>query len=110
MAESLPAAAVVRVSSGTFDPSRFAEIDALSTKQAEYLVPAIERLPGLIRWYAAVSPGGSMVNISVWDSEEHAAQMDRLKEMAVVARGEMAAVGVTFVPIVNHPVSWTIQP
>jgi hypothetical protein len=28
--------------------------------------------------------------------------------MTVVARGEMEAVGVTFLPIVNHAMSWTI--
>jgi hypothetical protein len=74
----------------------------------EYLIPAIGRLPGLIHWYAGVSPEGSIVNVSVWDSDEHAAQMGRLKEMTVDARGEMEAVDVTFTPIVNHPVSWTI--
>lgn len=108
MTESLPVTAVVRVSRGTFDPSRFAEIDALATKQAEYLVPAIKQLPGLIHWYAGVSPDGSIMNISVWDSEEHAARMGQLKEMTVVARGETEAAGVTFEPIVNYPVNWTI--
>jgi hypothetical protein len=48
------------------------------------------------------------VNVSVWDSDEHAAQMGRLKEMTVDARGEMDAVGVKFTPIVNYPVNWTI--
>jgi hypothetical protein len=109
MTESLSATAVVRVARGSFDPSRFAEFDALTTKQAEYLIPAIKRLPGLIHLYAGVSPDGSIVNVSVWDSEEHAAQMDRLKEMAVIARGEMEALGGTFVrPIVNYPINWTI--
>jgi hypothetical protein len=108
MTESLPANAVVRVSRVNFDPSLFAEVDALNTKQAEYLIPAIKQLPGLIHWYAGVSPDGSMEQVSVWDSEEHAAQMDRLKEMAVVARGEMEALGVTFIPIVNYRISWTI--
>jgi hypothetical protein len=108
MTESLPATAVVRVSRGSFDPSRFAEVDAVNTKVSQYLVPAISRLPGLIHWYAGVSPEGSIVNISVWDSDEHAAQMDRLKEMTVDARGEMDAVNVTFIPIVNYPVNWTI--
>jgi hypothetical protein len=108
MTESLPATAVIRVSRGSFDPSRFAEVGAVNKKVSEYLVPAIQRLPGLIHWYAGVSPEGSIVNISVWDSDEHAAQMDRLKEMVVDARGEMDAVGVTFIPIVNYPVSWTI--
>ena len=108
MTESLPPAAVVRVSRGSFDPGRFAEVDAVNTKVAEYLVPAIGRLPGLIHWYAGVSPEGSIVNVSVWDTDEHAAQMDRLTEMTVDARGEMTAVGVTFIPIVNYPVGWTI--
>src|ERR1700691_4801297 len=89
MTESLPPAAVVRVSRGSFDPGRFAEVDAVNTKVSEYLVPAIRRLPGLLHWYAGVSPEGSIVNVSVWDSGEHAAQMDRLTEMTVDARGEI---------------------
>ena len=32
MAESLPATAVVRVSRASYDPSRFAEVDAVSKK------------------------------------------------------------------------------
>ena len=108
MAESLPSTAVVRVSRGSFNPTRFAEVEAVNKKVSEYLIPAIERLPGLIHWYAGVSPEGSIVNISIWDSGEHAAQMDRLTEMTVEARGEMDAVGVTFIPIVNYPINWTI--
>ena len=109
MTELLSATAVVRVARASFDPSRFAEVDALGKKQAEYLIPAIKRLPGLIHWYTGVSPEGSIAQVSVWDSDEHAAQMHRLKEMAVVARGEMEALGVTFLPpIVNYPITWTI--
>jgi hypothetical protein len=108
MAESLPATAVVRVSRGSFDPGRFAEVDAVNKKVSEYLIPAIGRLPGLIHFYAGVSPEGSIVNVSVWDSDENAAQMDRLKEMTVDARGEMQAADVAFIPIVNYPVNWTI--
>jgi hypothetical protein len=108
LTESLPSTAVLRISRGSFDPSIFAEIDALTTKQAEYLIPAIKRLPGLIHWYTSVSPEGSMVMASIWDSDEHAAQMGELKEMNVVARGETQAAGVTFIPIVNYPIRWTI--
>jgi hypothetical protein len=108
MTEPLPATAVVRVSRGSFDPGQFAEVDTVNQKVSEYLIPAISRLPGLIHWYAGVSPEGSIVNVSVWDSDEHAAQMGRLTEMTVDARGEMEAVGVTFTPIVNYPVNWTI--
>jgi hypothetical protein len=85
-----------------------AKNDSERSLVSEYLIPAIKRLPGLIHWYAGVSPEGSIVNVSVWDSDEHAAQMGRLKEMTVDARGEMEALGVTFIPIVNYPVNWTI--
>jgi hypothetical protein len=108
MTESLSATAVVRVSRGSFDPSRFAEVDAVNKKVSEYLIPAISRLPGLSHWYAGVSPEGSIVNVSVWDSDEQASQMERLTEMTVEARGEMESVGVTFIPIVNYPINWTI--
>ena len=51
MTGSLPATAVVRVARGSFDPDRFAEVDAMNKKVSEDLVPAIGRLPGLIHWY-----------------------------------------------------------
>ena len=108
MTESLPPTAVVRVSRGSFDPSRLAEVDAMNTKTSGYLIPAIRRLPGLIHFYAGVSPQGSIVHVSVWDSEEHAAQLGRLKEMTVDATGEAEMAGVTFEPKVHYPISWTI--
>jgi hypothetical protein len=108
MTESLPATAVIRVSRGSFDPSRFAEVDAMNTKVSGYLIPAIQRLPGLIHYYVGVSPEGSIVHVSVWGSDEHAAQMGRLKEMTVDAAGEAEMVGVTFEPKVDYPINWTI--
>jgi hypothetical protein len=107
MAESLPTTAVVRVSRASFDPSRFAQVDAASKKTSEYIIPAIRRLPGLLHFYAGVSPKGSIVQVSVWDTDEHAAQLDRLKEMVVDGRRDMEAVGVTFTPIFNYPIDWT---
>ncbi len=108
MTESLPKTAVIRASRATFDPSRFAEVDAMNTKTSKYLIPAVQKLPGLIHFFAGVSPDGSMMQVSVWDSEEHSAQLNHLKEMVVVARAEMEAVGVTFTPVVTYPIRWTI--
>lgn len=105
--ESLPTTAVVRVSRASYDPSRFAEVDAMSKKTSEYIIPAIRRLSGFIHFYAGVSPKGSIVQVSVWDTDEHAAQLDRLKEMVVDGRRDMEAVGVTFTPIFNYPIDWT---
>lgn len=108
MTESLPATAHVRLSRASFDPSRYAEVDAMNLRTSEYLIPAVKALPGLLHFYACVSPDGAAVHVSVWDSEEHAKQLDTLKEMAVIARAEAEAVGVTFHPIINYPVGWTI--
>ena len=59
----------------------------------------------LIHFYAGVSPKDSIVQVSVWDTDQHAAQLDRLKEMVVDGRRDMEAVGVTFTPIVNYPLA-----
>lgn len=48
------------------------------------------------------------MHVSVWDSDEHAAQLGRLKEMAVDATREAEAAGVTFSPKVHYLVGWTI--
>jgi len=100
--------AVVRVSRGKFDPGRFAEVQEMVMATSSYLIPAIRRLPGLISYFAGASPDGSMVNVSVWDSDEHAAQMGSLPEMVVDARKDAAAVGVEFINVVNYPIAWTI--
>lgn len=108
MTEALPSTAVIRVSRGNFDPARFEEVDRMAKETGTYLIPAIQKLPGLLSYYAGISPDGSMVHVSLWDSEEHAKQMGSLKEMIVDARRDSEAVGVTFIPIVNYPLSWTI--
>ena len=46
--------------------------------------------------------------MSVWESNQAADQMGDLKEMIVDARSAAEAVGVTFIPIVNYPIAWTI--
>jgi len=105
---TLPSSAVVRVSRGNFDPARLAEVERMAQETGVYLVPAIRKLPGLIDYFAAVSPSGSMVHVSIWESDAHAQQMGRLKEMIVDARQAAEAVGVTFIPIVNYPIAWTV--
>jgi hypothetical protein len=99
---------VVRVSRGMFDPGRFAEVQEMVMATSSYLIPAIRRLPGLISYFAGASPDGSMVNVSVWETGEHAAQMGALKEMMIDARRDAAAVGVEFINVVNYPIAWTI--
>lgn len=112
MAKSLPVTAFVRVAHVTFDPSRYDAVVVEDQKTSEYLIPAIKQLPGLLHWYSGVSPEGSLSQVSIWDSEEHAAQMDHLKEMRVRAREDFAAIGLTFTAetatYTNYPITWSI--
>jgi hypothetical protein len=103
---SNPPSAVIRVSRGNFEPDRFPEVEQMTRDTGNYLIPAISQLDGLIAYYAGASPEGSMVHVSVWQSDDHAQQMSRLREMIVDARNDADAVGVTFIPIVNYPIAW----
>ena len=107
-ADPIPPAAVVRVSRANFDPARFPEVREMTVATGRYLIPAIKKLPGLISYHAGASPDGSVVHVSIWESDEHAQQMSRLKEMIVDARQDAEKAGVTFIPIVNYPIDWTI--
>lgn len=102
----LPPNAVIRVSRAEFDPARFAEVDRMTRDTGTYLIPAIKRLSGVAGYFAGASPTGSMVHVSLWDSDAHAQQMGSLKEMIVDARQEAEAVGCRFNPIVNYAISW----
>ncbi|MDH6108122.1 quinol monooxygenase YgiN [Kitasatospora sp. MAP12-15] len=104
----IPPTAVVRVSRGNFDPARFPEVQEATAAISGFLIPAIKELPGLISYHWATSPDGSLVNVSIWESDEHAEQMSRLTEMTVDARAITEKAGVVFIPIVNYPIDWTI--
>ncbi|MBV8719411.1 MAG: hypothetical protein JOZ65_30440 [Chloroflexi bacterium] len=106
--EALSTATVVRISRGTFDTSQFAQIEQMSRQTGEYLMPAIRPLAGLVAYFAGVSARGSMVNVSLWDSMEHADQMSRLPEMVVRARADFEPFGMSFIPIVNYPIGWRL--
>jgi quinol monooxygenase YgiN len=75
----------------------------------QVLIPAIRRLPGCVSYYAATDEGSStMVNVSVWDTLEHAQAMATLPEMGELAK-EFIALGVEFErPIVNYQTLWQL--
>ncbi len=103
-----PPSTVVRVSRGNFDSSRFAEVQKMANATGEYLIPTIKQLPDLLGYYVAASPSGSMIHVSLWESDEKAQQMASLKPMIINARQDAEAVGVSFIPIVNYPIAWHI--
>ena len=104
----IPAGGVIRVSHATFDPSRLSDVERMLRDTSTYLRPAIERLEGLLGYFAGASRDGSVVAVSLWDTDAHASQMASLKEMTVDARKEAEAAGVSPPAIVNHPLAWQI--
>ena len=105
---AIPAGGVVRVSHATFDPRRLPEVERMLRETSIYLSPAIQRLDGLLGYYAGASAEGSVVAVSLWDSDAHASQMSSLKEMTVEARNAAEAVGVSAPTIGNHALIWQI--
>src|SRR5436190_10081953 len=99
---------IVRVSRGRFDPGRYEEIKQELTASSESLVPAIQALPGMLHYYVGIDAVTStMVNVSIWDSLEHAQQMSTLAPMLALATS-FRALGVEFAPIANHETLWEL--
>ena len=101
---------IVRVSTGTFEASQFEDIERTLREAGERLVPEIRKLAGCLHYYAAIDRTACrIVNVSAWDSLEHAQQMATLQAMQ--AEGAlMRPKGVSFEPIINHETVWTITP
>jgi quinol monooxygenase YgiN len=80
------------------------------TEAGKKLIPAIKALPGCLSYYAATDETSStMVNVSIWDTLEHAQAMATLGEMSALAK-EFVALGAEFErPIVNYPALWQVS-
>jgi len=101
---------VVRISKGRFDPAHAAAARQNLVESEVALREAITALPGLVHYYVGIDEDrGQVTNVSVWESLEHAQQMDTLAPM-LAQRPLLEAVGVTFEPITNHATLWAITP
>ena len=99
----------IRVSRGTYAPALHAKVSARLNASSESLVPAIRKLPGCMGYFVG-SDGASntMVNISCWDTLEHAEAMSSLAEMIALGK-EFVQMGVAFErPIINYQVMWKL--
>jgi len=100
---------IVRISKGRYKPELHAEVTARLEASSKNLVPALSAMPGCMSYYVGTEQAScTMVNVSVWDSLEHAQGMTSLPEMVALAK-EFVALGVEFErPIVNYPVLWQL--
>ena len=101
---------VVRISKGTFELSRTVDAERLLRESELALRDALLGLPGLLHYYVGIDRSrGQLTNVSVWDSLEHAQQMDSLKAM-LAQRPILEGAGITFEVITNHETLWSITP
>jgi hypothetical protein len=100
---------IVRISEGHYKSELHAEVSARLDASAQVLIRAPRRLPGCLGYYAgADATTTTMINVSLWDTLEHAQALGSLPEMATLAR-EFVALGVEFErPIANYPVLWQL--
>ena len=99
---------VVCISRGRFDSGRYEDIRKRLADARLTLIPAIQALPGMLHYYVGIDAVTStMVNVSVWNSLEHAQQMSTLAPMLALA-GTFQSVGVEFEPMANYETLWEI--
>lgn len=102
---------VVRVSIVRCDASRFALLRRMMVDVEAVLRPGIEAMPGLLAFYAGADEATlSLTQTSVWDTLEHARQLDSFQPMLDEGK-RWVAEGATFErPIMNYTTSWRCGP
>ena len=101
---------VVRISKGRFDLSRLAEAERLLAQSETALREPLQGLAGLLHYYVGLDRElGYLTNVSVWDTNADAHEMDTLQPM-LAQRPILEAAGISFETITNHETIWTITP
>jgi len=101
--------AVVRVSIGSFDPEKFAFVEAKLVESKTQLEAGIRAMRGNLGYYAGVDRVNNAIsNVSIWDSIEAANQMATFQPMLNLAE-KFVALGVRFQrPILNFVTVWAL--
>jgi quinol monooxygenase YgiN len=99
----------VRISKGSYAPALHAQVSERLNTSSKSLIPAIQKLPGCISFFVGSDArSNTMVNVSVWDTFEHAEAMSSLAEMTALAK-EFISLGVNFErPITNYEAMWQL--
>lgn len=102
---------VLRVSILRCDATNFASLREMMVDAEAALRPGIEALPGLLVFYAGADEAtSSLINTSVWDTLEHARQLDTFQPMLDAGKRFVAA-GARFErPIMHYTSLWRFGP
>jgi len=101
---------VVRISKGRFDVAEAHAAEVLLIASETALREPLSHLTGLLHYYVGIDRSqGYLTNVSIWETEADAHQMDTLPQM-LAQRPILEAAGITFEPISNHETLWVIAP
>ena len=94
---------VVRVSVVRCDAPKFARLREMMIDAEPVLRPGIEAMPGLLAFYTgADEASSSLIQTSVWDTLEHARQLDTFQPMLDEGKRFVAAGAMFERPILNY--------
>ncbi len=104
--DSLP---VVRISRASFQPDRYQEVRRLLGSARESLVPALQKLPGCLDYFASIDRESStMIYASVWPSRKEAKPLAGFAPMRELA-AQFTRSGVVFErPVANYETLWRL--
>ena len=102
---------VVRVSIVRCDAANFALLRRMILDAEADLRPGIEAMPGLLAFYTGADEATlSLCQTSVWDTLEHAKQLDTFQPMLDAGK-RFVAEGAAFErPIMNYATLWRFGP
>jgi hypothetical protein len=102
---------VVRISISRCDAAQFDRLRQMMSESEATLRPGIERMPGHLAFYAGADLTTlTFTNISLWDTVEHAQQLDRFQPMLEAGK-RFVAEGARFDrPIINSATLWRFGP
>jgi hypothetical protein len=102
---------VVRISIARCDAAQFDKLLQMTSESEATLRPGIERMPGNLAFYAGADPANlTFTNVSLWDTLEHAQQLDRFQPMLDAGK-RFVAEGARFDrPIINSATMWRFGP
>jgi FPC/CPF motif-containing protein YcgG len=100
----------VRISNARVSREQMAQAEQLSAQAEAALREPLSQLRGLLHFYAGIDrERGYLTNVSVWETPEDAHQLDTFQPM-LAQRPILEAAGVSFEPITNNDLLWTITP
>jgi hypothetical protein len=98
---------VVRVSISRCDAGDYDKLHRMMLETEAVLRPGIERMPGFLAFYSGEDRENlAFSNISLWDTPEHARQLDHFQPMLEAGK-RFAAAGARFDrPVTNFATLW----